>query len=64
LAKPGFNISGTRVAIAETTIVAEKIESVKNGVEHNFHSCLLSIALRLIFLHISDHAVSCAVKET
>jgi hypothetical protein len=64
LAKPGFNISGTRVAIAETTIVAEIIESVKNGVEHNFHSRLLSIALRLIFLHISDHAVSCAVKET
>jgi hypothetical protein len=62
--KPGFNIFGTRVAIAETTIAAEINESVKNGVEHNFHSCLLSIALRLIFLHISDHAVSCAVKET
>jgi hypothetical protein len=52
------------VAIADTTTVAEMIESVKNGSARNFHSYLLSIALRLIILHISDHAISCAVKET
>jgi hypothetical protein len=62
--EPGFSISSTRVAIAQTTNVAAIIESVKNGPARKFHRCSLSIALHLIFLHISDHALSCAVKET